>query len=158
MPNTIAENLQRLKDSRTAIGNAIIAKGGTVNEGDGFEEFPADIATIPSGTTLYKLITNDENVYNYALYCYVDNTYSVPRLIVTGWLHSNNGRKEFSLADGLTFGDLGITDTFTIRVGTFVDSSSTFYYWDNEISPTSNKIIASTIGPLVSVSGFNSFT
>lgn len=47
MPNTIAQNLQRLVDAKDAISLAITAKGGTVNSGDGLEEFPADIATIP---------------------------------------------------------------------------------------------------------------
>lgn len=47
--HTIAENLARLQAARTAIAGAITAKGGTVTTGDGFEEFPADIATIPSG-------------------------------------------------------------------------------------------------------------
>ena len=47
--HTIAENLTRLTTARTNIADAIIAKGGTVTAGDGFEEFPADIATIPSG-------------------------------------------------------------------------------------------------------------
>ena len=46
MPNTIAQNLARLTAARTAIANAITAKGGTVTSSDGFEEFPADIATI----------------------------------------------------------------------------------------------------------------
>lgn len=50
MPNTIAQNLQRLVDAKDAISSAITAKGGTVNSGDGLEEFPADIATIPSGS------------------------------------------------------------------------------------------------------------
>ena len=49
MPNTVAENLQRLKTAKTAIGNAITAKGGTVGANDGLEEFASDIATIPSG-------------------------------------------------------------------------------------------------------------
>ena len=49
MPNSIADNLTRLQNARIAIGNAIVAKGGTVNQGDGLEEYPADIATIPSG-------------------------------------------------------------------------------------------------------------
>jgi hypothetical protein len=49
MPNTIADNLQRLVDAKTAIASAITAKGGTVTAGDGFEAFPADIATITSG-------------------------------------------------------------------------------------------------------------
>lgn len=49
MPNTIADNLQRLVDAKNDIADAITTMGGTVNEGDGFEEFPADIATIPVG-------------------------------------------------------------------------------------------------------------
>lgn len=48
MPHTIAENLTRLQNAKTAIGNAITAKGGTVASGDGLEEYAADIATIPS--------------------------------------------------------------------------------------------------------------
>ena len=54
--HTIAENLQRLVDAKADIASAITAKGGTVNTGDGFEEFPADIATIPSGGGGYKNI------------------------------------------------------------------------------------------------------
>ena len=49
MPNTIAQNLQRLIDAKTAIAGAITAKGGTVAVGDGLEDFASDIATIPSG-------------------------------------------------------------------------------------------------------------
>ena len=49
MPNTIAQNLQRLIDAKNAIGSAITEKGGTVGVDDGLEEFPASIATIPSG-------------------------------------------------------------------------------------------------------------
>jgi len=48
MPNTIADNLARLQTARTDIANAITTKGGTVAAGDGFEDFPADIATIQS--------------------------------------------------------------------------------------------------------------
>lgn len=49
MPNTIAQNLTRLQAAKIAISNAIISKGGTVNNGDGLEDYPADILTIPSG-------------------------------------------------------------------------------------------------------------
>ena len=45
--HTIAQNLQRLQDAKTAISNAITIKGGTVNVGDGFEEFSTAIGTIP---------------------------------------------------------------------------------------------------------------
>lgn len=50
MPNTIADNLQRLVNARTAIAGAITAKGGTVTTGDGFEDFPAEILGIPAAT------------------------------------------------------------------------------------------------------------
>lgn len=45
---SIATNLQRLVTAKSNIASAITAKGGTVNQGDGFEEFPADILTIPT--------------------------------------------------------------------------------------------------------------
>ena len=44
--HTIAENLARLQAAKTAIGNAITTAGGTVNTGDGFEDFATDIGTI----------------------------------------------------------------------------------------------------------------
>lgn len=66
MPNTIAQNLARLQAARTAIGNAITTKGGTVTQGDGFEEFPADIATIPAGggTVRSGIIDTSSNISN----------------------------------------------------------------------------------------------
>lgn len=47
---TIEQNLTKLINAKTSIANAITAKGGTVSQGDGFEDFPSDIATIPSGS------------------------------------------------------------------------------------------------------------
>lgn len=53
MPNhTIAENLTRLQNARSSIASAISAKGGTVSASDGYEDFPAAIASIPSGGVL----------------------------------------------------------------------------------------------------------
>lgn len=49
MPNSIADNLQRLQNAKTAIGNAITTKGGTVSVGDGLEDFATAIGTIPTG-------------------------------------------------------------------------------------------------------------
>jgi hypothetical protein len=45
---SITTNLQRLVTAKSDIADAITTMGGTVNEGDGFEEFPADILTIPT--------------------------------------------------------------------------------------------------------------
>ena len=50
MPNTIAENLTRLQNARTAIATAITNKGGTVPTGAGFEDFPTAINTIAGNT------------------------------------------------------------------------------------------------------------
>lgn len=46
---TIADEIQALSNDRTAIQNAILAKGGTVASADGFDDFASAIATIPSG-------------------------------------------------------------------------------------------------------------
>lgn len=46
---TIAENLQRLIDAKDDIAAAITAKGGTVAQGDGLEEFPTAINNISTG-------------------------------------------------------------------------------------------------------------
>ena len=47
MPNTIATNLQRLIDAKENIADAITARGGSVSSTDGFEDFPALIASLP---------------------------------------------------------------------------------------------------------------
>lgn len=47
MPTT-AEITQRYVQAHDDIANAITNKGGTVNTGDGFEDFAADIGSIPS--------------------------------------------------------------------------------------------------------------
>lgn len=53
MPNTIAQNLLRLIDAWKDNRKAILEMGGTVNNGDGFEEYPDDIRTIPSRRIIY---------------------------------------------------------------------------------------------------------
>ena len=59
---TLEENVNRVKAAKTAIANAITAKGGTVSSGDGLEDFASDIASIPSGgggSDLIDLIERD---------------------------------------------------------------------------------------------------
>lgn len=53
--HTISENLQRLVNAKASIANAITAKGGTVNEGDGFEDFATDIDSIPEGGGIHPV-------------------------------------------------------------------------------------------------------
>lgn len=56
MPNTIAENLQRLQNARTAISTAITNKGGTVPTGAGFEDFPTAINTISDWYRIQSMV------------------------------------------------------------------------------------------------------
>lgn len=62
MPNTIADNLSRLVTAKTNIANAIIEMGGTVNDGDGFESFPAEILGIPSGSQIVEGVFTPSNI------------------------------------------------------------------------------------------------
>lgn len=48
---TLKQAVDRVAAAKTAIGNAITAKGGTVAAGDGLEEFAADIGTITNQYT-----------------------------------------------------------------------------------------------------------
>ena len=46
--NTIADKLEYLEDTKTAIGNAIVAKGGSVT-GKTFRQYATEISNLPSG-------------------------------------------------------------------------------------------------------------
>lgn len=48
---SIASQISALQSDKTAIAGAITAKGGIVNSGDGFDDFAADIATIPAASS-----------------------------------------------------------------------------------------------------------
>ena len=60
---TIADEIQALSADRTAIQNAILAKGGTVTSADGFDDFANAIATIPSGEAVAE--QKDVNFIDY---------------------------------------------------------------------------------------------
>lgn len=47
----ISDQITALQNDKTAIATAITNKGGTVNQGDGFDDFAIDINTIPTGVT-----------------------------------------------------------------------------------------------------------
>lgn len=72
---TLEENVNRVKAAKTAIGNAITAKGGIVGANDRLEDFASDIATIPSGgvghTVIVTTIPNAEVTLTS-----LDNTYT----------------------------------------------------------------------------------
>ena len=65
---SIQDKIQRLQTAKDNIAEAITAKGGTVNEGDGFEEFSSDIGTISSGITVNESYDISEGTLNAATY------------------------------------------------------------------------------------------
>ena len=115
MPHTIAENLTRLQNAKTAIGNAITAKGGTVNSGDGLEEFAADIATIPSGGTV-SAERKDVNFYDYdgsIVYSYTADEFAELSALPANPTHAGLTSQgwNWSLADAKAYvADYGMLD------------------------------------------------
>ena len=62
MPTT-AEYLERLVQAKNNIANAITNAGGTVNSGDGLEDFSADINTIPTSGNIDSLTVYSNGTY-----------------------------------------------------------------------------------------------
>ena len=127
--HTIAENLARLTAARTNIANAITAKGGTANSGDGLEEFPTDIATIPSGGG-GSTGTKDVNFYDYdgtivdgytssefATLTEMPNNPSHEGLTAQGWNWSLTDAKAYVAKYGkLNIGQMYNTDDGALRI------------------------------------------
>lgn len=137
MPHTIAENLQRLQTAKTAIGNAITAKGGTVGANDGLEDFATDIATIQSAghtvviTTIPNAIVTISNQ---------DNTY-------TG-IADNTGELQLSVAAGTytvsaTYDD-ATSDSTSITISDHIATEDSFATLT--ISASDNTTITVTNG------------
>lgn len=136
--HTIAENLARLQTSRTDIANAITAKGGTVNIGDGFEDFASAIAGIPDGTEILDLTTSDSTVTTNNVHAvYYDN-----KLFIFGSFRSTSSKDvEFTFPKSLQ--DIGM---ITNKTGTLLSvhpSGSVIqgYVLSRTIQPTSTTII-----------------
>ena len=87
MPNTVKDNVDRVKAAKTTIGNAIVAAGGTVGINDGLEDFAAAIATIPTGGDLGTKTINNNGTYEASsddLDGYSSVTVEVPNSYVAG--------------------------------------------------------------------------
>ena len=62
---SIADKITRLQTAKDNIADAIIAQGGAVSEGDGFEEFANDIGTIQTGGDLESFIAGTSTSVTY---------------------------------------------------------------------------------------------
>ena len=126
---TLKQVVDRVKATIPAIGNAIVAKGGTVSAGDGLEDFAADIATIPSGG-IEPAEPKDVNFYDYdgtCLYAYTSAEAQaltelppLPTrygLICQGWNWSLTGVKSYVSKYGVCdIGAMYITDDGKTRL------------------------------------------
>lgn len=124
---TITENLQRLKDARDDIADAITAKGSTVYSSDGFEEFPARIESITGGS---EVPLRDVNFYDYD--GTITNSYTATEfanltalpsnpthsgLTAQGWNWSLSDAKTYVATYGkLNIGQMYITDDGKTRI------------------------------------------
>lgn len=126
---TLKQAVDRVTAAKTAIGNAITAKGGTVAAGDGLEEYAADIATIPSGG-ITPAEPKDVNFYDYdgtCVYSYTADEFSelteMPAnpthagLTAQGWNWSLVDAKAYvAKYDRLIIGQMYITDDGATRL------------------------------------------
>ena len=76
---SIANEISALATDRQDIATAITNKGGTVNAGDGFDNFATDIGTIPTGGINPSLLDNNGNRINFNYLFYTcSNLTSIP--------------------------------------------------------------------------------
>jgi hypothetical protein len=117
MPNTIAENLQRLVDAKEDIADAIITNGGTVTSGDGFEDFPADINTITAN------IDTIVSAVNTGLKASLGGKADLPTITVSAWANGT-----ITLTSGGTTKTVSYTGTpisVKVEIGTTWTVSAT---------------------------------
>ncbi|MEE0874241.1 MAG: hypothetical protein UIH27_12380 [Ruminococcus sp.] len=99
---TLDENLIRLQNAKTAIANAITAKGGTVGANDGLEEFPQAILSLAgqSGTIVPSNVKNsvEPGTTAYNLARLVDAKIDIGNAIAAkgGTVGANDGLEEFA--------------------------------------------------------------
>ena len=99
---TLDENLVRLQNAKTAIANAITAKGGSVRANDGFEEFPQAILSLAgqSGTIVPSNVKNsvEPGTTAYNLARLVDAKIDIGNAITAkgGTVGTNDGLEEFA--------------------------------------------------------------
>lgn len=99
---TLDENLIRLQNAKTAIANAITAKGGSVSANDGLEEFPQAILSLAgqSGTIVPSNVKNsvEPGTTAYNLARLVDAKIDIGNAIAAkgGTVGANDGLEEFA--------------------------------------------------------------
>jgi len=95
---SIADKITRLQTAKTNIATAITNAGGTVNSGDGFEDFATDIGSILLDNTV-RFIGRNNSVYQITS-VNVGNTVSAPTKNPAGFL---NWKYDLSSSEVVSF-------------------------------------------------------
>ena len=164
--STISQNLTRLQNAKTAIADAIVAKGGTVNTGDGFEDFANDISTIQTGASGFTFVDNSVlqpyNTYGSyfkfdgSIFKYESNTNKIFAIIGRFINNSNNtyqcifdnyGSSPKNSGLSVYWNDIGITS----------DDFSNYYAYHRFYSTYGTSGVSSSVVKLMirKYSGFN---
>ena len=122
---SIATEISRLQADKTAIANAIAAKGVTVPSGAGYDDFATLIGSIsggggitPSGTK--SIVEN--GIYDVTNYASAD--VNVP----TGELPSGYTQYDYIYGDGTAYINTGVSGKVTIEIVANIDSGQTSKY------------------------------
>jgi len=138
---SVSDKISRLNTAKTNIANAITAKGGTVQSGDGFEDFAAEITAIPSGGvtpsgTVYCYENNTS--YDVTNYAAAEISVPIPQPMPQEILNITPTEQEQDIypSVGYTIGEVTVgaiqteTGSFT-QNGTYTPTSGKYY---NEVS------------------------
>ena len=145
MKSNIEEHIRALMNDKTAIKNAILSKGGTVSNSDGFDNFAFAIGTISTGgqggggelqSHSITFSLRDGSVAN------IDVNYDDPLIstMITSYIPEkyNNKNVLMGALDGVTWFDLSaipfdteLIDYTKAKEGTMVNASSGQEYSDS---------------------------
>ena len=162
--STISQNLTRLQTAKTNIANSIIAMGGTVGSGDGFEDFVNDILTIPqgaSGITVSEAPTIITNIYDYNIKTILYVSSSIGIYLCVGKFKVLNAMYKNQTYDMFTIGDIQIPwsgyDYLVIKPDNLYHNASISSQWNRLSDNTMNlklSIGSTSVSP-VTPSGYD---
>lgn len=113
---SIADTIGLLQAAKTNIAQAIREKGGTVNAGDGFADFPADIRTIPTGAGRVQI-----NIQAVATASAINLTLSDAVPVNLAVLVTIDGTTTTqTITSGATTGSISVTPSASVRTASLM--------------------------------------
>jgi len=149
---SIADCISRLQTASTNIAPAITDMGGTVTEGDGFEEYPADIRTIPTGSEAIS-VSISATATNTSVVLTLDKAIPVA---LTATMTISGDSTSYTIASGattlnivLSSSNLPRTANFSITANSYATLFDLTYPASVEI-PYERRVVNLTVGDITS--------